>query len=207
MDERKQKMLFCLILLVLVVAVWYRIMHPYVQPRVAELTHTGNKSILTSVLYPLEKKTGGLKKTQTYSNSVFDQFFNQPFYSGDVINDIFAGQFGGNELINSPKKTDHGPADGAEERPPVDPVPQALDRLKKTVDYLLSFTFLGGFQSGEEKAIFLSRNNLVLVARIGDRINGKYLIEAIEEDSITIKALDINETLHLEMRLFNDKEE
>jgi len=207
MDDRKQKILFCITLLVLILAVGYRIMHPYVPPRVTQLTYAGNNSITTEAIYPLEKKTGELKETSVYSNTLFEQFFNQPFYSGDVVSDIFAGYVGGEELTNGPQKIDQGLADGAERKPPVDPVPPPLDRLKKTVNYLLSFTFLGKFQRGEEKAIFLSRNNLVLVARIGDRINGKYLIEAIEEDSITIKALDINETLHLEMRLFNDKEE
>ena len=206
MDDRKQKMMFTLALLLLLVSVGYRIMHPYVQPRVDRLTHTGSSSIAGDVVFPFEKKSGGMSETPAYSNRLFDQFFNQPVCSGEIVNDVFALYLGEPQTIAS-DKTAPGSSGEPRKTLPVNPAPSPPDLLKKTVDYLLSFTFMGGFQRGKEKAVFLSRGNQVLVARTGDRINGKYLITAIDENSITIRALDINETIHLDMREFNDKQE
>ncbi|SMC50031.1 hypothetical protein SAMN02746065_10363 [Desulfocicer vacuolatum DSM 3385] len=202
MDDRKQTILLCVALLILVLTLGYRFMHPYTQPRVKELTYAGKKIISTDSFYTLEKKTSEQEDVSKHSDTVFDDFFNQPFYSGDVVNDFFTGDV---EKIKPRSEKTPERLDPVKEK--LSSVPSSFDRLKKTMDYLLSFTFWGGFQSGEEKAIFLSRNNLVLVARIGDRINGKYLVEAIEDNSITIKALDINETLHIDMRLFNNEQE
>ena len=206
MDDRKQKMMLSLALLLLLVSVGYRVMHPYVQPRVDRLTHTGSRPIAGDVVSPFEKKSAGMAEPPAYSNMIFDQFFNQPVCSGELVNDVFALHPGEPQTISS-DKTAHGSSGETGKIHSVNPAPPPPDLLKKTVDYLLSFTFMGGFQRGNEKAVFLSRGNQVLVARIGDRINGKYLIKAIEENAITIKALDINETIHLDMREFNDKQE
>ncbi len=207
MDDRKRKMMFSLTLLVLLASVGYRIMHPYVQPRVDSLTHTGRMPITGNPISSPEKKSGGGVKTQAYSNRIFDQFFNQPVCSGEIVNDVFALHLREKPQTTSSDKIAHGLSGASGKTPPVKPAPSTSDLLKKTVDYLLSFTFLGGFQRGNEKAVFLSRGNQVLVAKIGDRINGKYLIKAIEDNAITIQALDINETIHLDMREFNDKQE
>ena len=45
----------------------------------------------------------------------------------------------------------------------------------------------------------------MLVAKIGDRLDGKYLIDDIQDNSIKIKALELNETIHLDMREFNNE--
>ncbi len=45
----------------------------------------------------------------------------------------------------------------------------------------------------------------MLVAQIGDRLDGKYLIDDIQDNYIRIKTLEFNETIHLDMREFNDE--
>ncbi len=137
----------------------------------------------------------------TYSDPLFAAFFHPSHISGVVRKNLF-------EIYRKPVPLKKAPIKIPEKQPDPDPIPVNLpekeDPVKKVVDYITSFTFLGHYESGSRKAVFLSRNKLVLVARVGDRINGKYLIEQITDDKIKIKALDINETIHLDIKQFKD---
>ena len=76
-----------------------------------------------------------------------------------------------------------------------------MDQVK---DYIASYRYYGSYHSGDKKAVFLVKNKLVLVARKGDRIDGKYLIDDIQDDFIRIKALELNQTIDIHLGEFND---
>ena len=70
---------------------------------------------------------------------------------------------------------------------------------------MASYTLYGIYKSENTKAVFLAKNKLILVARTGDRLDGKYLIDDIQDNHIKIRALDLNETIHFDMREFNNE--
>ncbi len=77
--------------------------------------------------------------------------------------------------------------------------------MEEAKEYITSYKLYGSYQQNGTRAVFLSKNKLVLVAKIGDRINGKYLINDINNQQIMIKALDINKTFHLDLREFKNE--
>ena len=236
MDEKTRKKIFAVVFILFVFSVSYRIMNPYTPKRVSRLTYTSKglsakdlmdksdllsenlnhgKNQLSPSIHEQENnqnknagkqigKTGKgwiVNKEAHYSDEVFTRYFNRQPLSRDVIRDIF--------LLKSDEKPEQSKSAQVFQKKtnpePVNIIPK-VDPVKKVIDYITSFTFLGSYESGSRKAIFLSKNKLVLVARIGDRINGKYLMEEINEDKIRIKALDINETIHIDIKEFNDDE-
>jgi len=79
------------------------------------------------------------------------------------------------------------------------------ENVQQIKEYISSYKVNGIYKSKNAKAVFLSKNKLVLVAKIGDRLDGKYLIDDIQDNYITIRALDLNETIRFEMREFNNE--
>ncbi len=165
------------------------------------ITAISEKISVSEKLSEFSKPSEPLKPT--YSDPLFAAFFHPSHISGVVRKNLF-------EIYRKPVPLKKTPVKIPKKQPEpkLDPIPVKLpekeDPVKKVVDYITSFTFLGHYESGGRKAVFLSRNKLVLVARVGDRINGKYLIEQITDDKIKIKALDINETIHLDIKQFKD---
>lgn len=71
---------------------------------------------------------------------------------------------------------------------------------------LTEYQFYGSYEVGGTRAVFLGKNKMVVVARAGDRIEGKYLINKIEANEIKIKALDINKTFRIDVEEFRNDE-
>jgi hypothetical protein len=176
----------------LLVSLIYRLMNPYVQPRVDTLTYTGRSSD--------SKK---IKAEPGDDRVVADPFArsNGKAVSGKVYKDLFAlykpPQTAGQEKQSIGKKDRQ-----LEITPPYRPVTK--DPVLAIKEYIASYKFYGSYDSAGKKAVFLAKNKLVLVARTGDRIDGKYEIEDIQDDFIRIKATDLNQTIDINIREFND---
>ncbi len=173
----------------LLVSLIYRIMNPYVQSRVDTLTYTGKVDDSKVQIKPGD-----------------DRAVTEPF--GPIKDNQLAGKVYKNLFsLYKPPQT---------ERKEKQPIPEKKDSESKNIEpvtkdpiiavkeYIASYRFYGSYERAGKKAIFLAKNKLVLVARTGDRIDGKYLIDDIQDDFIRIKVLDLNKTIDINIREFND---
>ena len=192
MKFSKKNIIFLVALGGLLISFIYRITNPYVQPRVNTLTHTGKAKV------PKRNQT-----KPSEDHTVVSRFFSKKQISGKVYKDLFS-------LYNPPPKPgeDKKPEAGEKDKELksislVDPMEK--DPLLAVKEYIVSYRFYGSYNRQGQRAVFLAKNKLVLVARTGDRIDGKYLIEEIQDDFIRIKALELNETIHIGIEEFTDE--
>ncbi len=184
-------MIFFLAAGLLILSIVYRLLNPYVQPRVTKLTYTGSAKISENMkdLRAKKQKSSGAKGEL----GILKRIKTSP----RVYRDLFA-LYKPPETLQKEKAvvvvTPAEPAAVVENDP--------MDQVK---DYIASYRYYGSYHSGDKKAVFLAKNKLVLVARTGDRLDGKYLIDDIQDDFIRIKALELNETLYIHIREFNDE--
>ncbi len=179
--------------MLLIISIIYRVLNPFVQPRVDKLTFTGNKS---NKIIKAENTMEQTRKGR--SQTLVSKYLNRPKTSEKVYKDLFS-------IYRPPqkKKLKMSIKKDIQDQKVVETVKK--DPVSEIKEYISSYTLYGIYKSEDTKAVFLSKNKLVLVARTGDRLDGKYLIDDIQENHITIKALDLNETIHFDMREFNDE--
>lgn len=189
MKIRRKNMIFFLAVGLLILSIVYRLQNPYVQPRVAQLTYTGSAQPSANMKDFLAKKPESSVDPGELSGS-----FKRVKTSPRVYQDLFA--------LYLPVQTDQkenaavtpsGPSDAVEKDP-----------MGQVRDYITSYRYYGSYRRGDKKAVFLAKDKLVLVAGKGDRIDGKYLIDEIQDDFIRIKALKLNKTIDIHILEFND---
>ena len=187
--------LFFAVLAILAGVVFYRLQNPFVQKTTDQLTFTGKKNTsnkgVRHTVQPVQEKIQ--KET-----SAFSLFLNKPEVSGEVHKDLFAEY-----RLPVKKRVSVKPA-FKKEKPP-EPRQPKTDPLVEARKAITSYELYGTFKEGGKKAVFLSKDKLVLVARTGDRLEGKYLIQDIQDTYITFKTLEMNQTLRLDMREFKDE--
>jgi hypothetical protein len=196
MKLNKQYVIFIIVFSLLIISIIYRIQNPFIQKEVDVLTYTGKKTDKIN-LGKNRSKTG-----EGQFSKLASRFLNRSEFSGEIVNDLFSlknnsGGFNGGMENMGQKRGITQEKIGYDEDIEVDPI-------KKISKSLLSYKFYGSYKSQETRAIFLVKDKLVLVASVGDRIEGKYLIEELQDNYIRIKALDLNETIHIDMREFNN---
>ena len=197
MKLNKQYIIFIIVFILLIIAIIYRVKNPFIQKEVDILTYTGEKKSKIN-LKQNKRQTG-----QRQSDTIVSRFLNRSEFSGESIKDLFSlyknpedlqekreieGQMG--KTIQDKRMINE---DGGD------------DFVSEIIKDLISYRFYGTYKSEDKRAIFLVRNKLVLVASIGDRIDGKYLIEDIQDNYIRLKALDLNEIIHIDIREFNNE--
>ncbi len=193
MKITKKNIIFIITFLLLIISVVYRILNPFVQPRIETLTFTGKKAKTEKEVEHTIVKTSRIE-----SQSLIDTFINKPKISGKVESDLFA-------IYKAPLEKQPEPSIIRQKPEPVEkslPVNNPLLDIKK---YITSYRLYGSYEIDNKRAVFLGKDKLVLVAKTGDRLDGKYLISDIQENFIKIKVLDLNETIHLDMREFNNE--
>ena len=185
MDNKKK--LLTVLLFLLAALVVYRLMNPFRQERVAQLTHTG--------------KGGGESRKADFPTSSAAQLKDADFHlallqrppqqSGRVLNPGFWGP--GDRSLSAPPETAPDPDAGtAPEVALLDPVLQVKQELSQ-------FRIFGFFKSRGELALFMERGKEILVVRKGDRIDGVYLVEEITPQVLTIRAENIDEAVHIDL--------
>ena len=193
MDDKRKKKALAAAVVLLALTVVYRIMNPYTQDRVQNLTFTNGKGALE------RGDTSERMTNREPSDSIASRWLNRPRQSGKIVNNLFPSIEKKEEKREEEMVTIIEPVEL-----PVE-IKVAYDPVQRAKEHIASFTFLGTYQSGGKRAIFMGKDKLVLVARVGDRIGGNYLLEEITDSSVRIKALDINETIHLDIREFNNE--
>ncbi|MDA3915446.1 MAG: hypothetical protein PF690_00530 [Deltaproteobacteria bacterium] len=197
MKLSKKHIIFIIVVFFLMIAIIYRILNPFVQQEVNTLTFTGEKkSVKTD-----KAEHAILQAEKVESQTLVSKFLNKPEVSAKVYNDLFSTYKPPNKLAK--KKKVNIPADrDIQNRQKLDIKKDSLQEIK---EYITSYRVYGIYKSENTKAIFLAKNKLVLVAQTGDRLDGKYLIDDIQDNYIKIKALEFNETIRLDMREFNNE--
>ncbi len=196
MKLNKKHIIFIIVVFFLIIAIIYRVLNPFVQQEVNTLTFTGEKkSIKTD-----KAEHDILQAEKVESQTLVSKFLNKPKISAKVYKDLFSTYKPPNKLAK--KKKINVPADRDVQNSQKPDIKK--DSVQKIKEYITSYRFYGIYESENTKAIFLAKNKLVLVAQIGDRLDGKYLIDDIQDNYIRIKALELNETIRLDMREFND---
>ena len=190
MKLNKQYIVFAIVFVLLIIAIIYRIKNPFIQKEVDTLTYTGKKTGEIS----LGKSRSSAGDSQL--SKLASRFLNRPQFSGEIATDLFS------LYIN----TDGFPGEAQNMGPNGEYIQEERkDPVAKISKDLLSYKLYGSYKSQGKRAIFLVKDKLVLVASVGDRIEGKYLIEELQDNYIRLKALDLNETIHIDMREFNNE--
>ena len=62
------------------------------------------------------------------------------------------------------------------------------------------FRIFGFYNKKDNISLFLKRGNQIFIINRGDIINGKYKVENISRESITLKAEHINDLVHIDLK-------
>lgn len=188
-------------LTILAVTVGYRLMNPFIQPEVKQLTYTGKNQVKPHN----QKSGGGPMETDklTSEEAAVSWFLNKPVLTANVHQDLFAAYHPPLPEVLPDTEDLNAETDTLEDMNAIEEIKE--DPIQKAKEYVASYKLYGSYKSKNTKAIFLARDKLVLVAKKGDRLNGKFQIDDIQDNHIRIKALDLNETIHLDMREFNNE--
>jgi len=197
MKLNKQYIVFAIVFVLLIIAIIYRIKNPFIQKEVDTLTYTGKKTGEIS----LGKSRSSAGDSQL--SKLASRFLNRPQFSGEIATDLFSLYINTDGFPGEAKNMGRNGEYIQEEGAFGDDIEK--DSVAKISKDLLSYKLYGSYKSQGKRAIFLVKDKLVLVASVGDRIEGKYLIEELQDNYIRLKALDLNETIHIDMREFNNE--
>jgi len=181
--DRKKKIL-AILAVIFVISLAYRIMNPFKQEKVTVLRYTESHAQKTTP----KSIPAKAKKKSSSSYVMLDLFTNPPKHSDKVIKNIFFKKkpVEKKTLID----TKHNMATK------VLTVEDPVEKIKKD---LSKFRIFGSHESGDKIVLFLERGKQIIVIRKGDRIDGKYLVEKITKQLVTISADNIDEKLHIDL--------
>ena len=191
MDMDRKKKLLLVLVAIFIAFIFYRILHPFKQERVDQLTYTSKRTRDKEIKKPsvaLNKK-----RSDAQIEVMLDLFRNPPRHDAKIIKNIFQKTIA-KKMIK--------PEDVIQEIETQKPVAAAFkkeDPLELLHRELSSLRVFGLYESKDEKFIFLERGNEVLVVRKGDRIDGKYLIEDITKEKLVLKVMQINEPVYIDI--------
>ncbi len=204
MKLSKKYIILILSVFLLIISIIYRVLNPFEQQKVDTLTFTGKKISKTDIVAEkaLTPEKESQFQTQHQPQTLVSKFLNKPKISAKIYKDLFS-------IYKSPskqvavKKVNIPVEKDIQTRQMTNTIKK--DPVQEIKEYLCSYRVYGTYKSENTKAVFLSKNKLVLCAKIGDRLDGKYLIDDIQDNYIRIKALALNEIIHLDMREFNNE--
>jgi hypothetical protein len=191
MDNKKK--LLTVLLFVLAALLVYRLMNPFRQQRVDQLTYTG-KSAGESRPVDSQNSPMGLPQEADFLLTLLQ---HPPERSGRVTNPGFWGP--GDrppQGESAPPETEPDSDAGA------DSANATLDPTLQVKQDLSQFRIFGFFKSRGELALFMERGKEILVVRKGDRIDGVYLVADITPQVLTIRAENIDEAVHIDLGEF-----
>jgi hypothetical protein len=186
--DRKKIILFALGA-IFFISLYYRVLHPFKQERVADLTYMGNRAHVVSLKHPSASPSAETKV-------MLDLFLNPPRNKGKVIKNIFQAT----KTRKSRKQAET--VQRIEQKEAKETVSAISEKeayeasVKRGLASLIAF---GMYESRDEKIIFLERGKEVLLVRKGDRIDGKYLVEKITDQRVILKAEQINEPVYIDI--------
>jgi hypothetical protein len=193
MTMGKKHILFVVALILLVVSIVYRAFNPFEQARVEALTYTVQKRI--------PDRSDSLTKNRTHTHPVHDtvsRFIDPTPVSVTIHQDLFA-IYQPPRPAPAPETSPAPPQDGI---PIQDPEQDRRDLIQDAIREISGYRIFGVFEAGNKMVVFLAKDKQVFVAGKGDFLEEKFRIDEIEKTHITITALPLNESIHLDMSEF-----
>ena len=197
--NRKKKILLVLGV-VFTITLIYRIYHPFKQAEVATLTFTGKKTPLVAAK---SEKTPDDKNQHSENVIRLDLLAAPPSYSGTVQKNIFfqAVPPKADRSSGKKKKKTEKLKNRVVKATPT-PAPPRKNPAELVKQELSSYKIFGTYRQGNENAVFLEKGKQIIVIHKGDKIEGKYRIQEITDQQITLYAEQFNEIVHLDMSDF-----
>jgi hypothetical protein len=188
MAGRKQKIVLAALLALLGLTIAWRILHPFRQERVASLTHNGK------TVHKVRMTSGSPPPLgESLPPSAEEALPPQPRpeepmpHTAELRRDLFwsppAAPPGGSETMQTP--------------PPAPPDPMARVR-----EELGRFRVFGAWEDSQGMAVFLERDKEILLVRKGDRIDGRYRVEAIAGERMTLMVEPEQEAIQIDLADF-----
>ncbi|WDP90745.1 MAG: hypothetical protein HUN04_13980 [Desulfobacter sp.] len=204
MKLEKKHIILASAVLVLIIVLVYRMLNPFKQQEVYILTYGADTGSVTQ-----KNKTDSVGLSDKKNENIgfakaVDRYFTENKHSGVAHKNLFAAgaKFVEKQSVPPLKKPVKKVVSPVVKPPEIqkDPVQEAKANLTK-------YQFYGSYEVGGTRAVFLGKNKMILVARAGDRIDGKYLIDKIDAKEIKIQALDINKTFQLDLKEFRNQDD
>ena len=185
----RQKLLLCLLLLILAGSVGYNILRAPKQQRVAQLKYRPGAPAQTA-----GKKGAAAPKGEADARVRLDLLDRElPRFAGFQRN-IFSPIFR-DESKPPPFKPLPPPPPPVKAPPPLPqpvqaPAPPPPSKEQIAESELAKFVFLGFLKQNGEKTVFLSRNNEIFLGKKGSSLGPKVRVTDLTDDAITIKSVD-----------------
>ena len=208
MKVNKQQAMFITSLVLLAAAIAYRVMNPFVQPRVDTLTYTGNTPGKAGVVTRSVRKDAGPGNEDregdgSIQDKVVSQFVNKPDFSGQTHQDLFLQYQPPRPAAQKAEQTERKTAEKT--RQTSDETEDPVADIRDIREYLTSYKIYGNYEGDKGKGVFLAKNKLVLVAKQGDRLDGKYVIDEITDSYIRFSIPKLNRTIRIDKGAFDNE--
>lgn len=188
----RKKTLLAVLACIFVLSLTYRLLNPYEQKRVKNLTFTGEKAPAAGRKKPsanFDLRSGDLSIR-------LDLLTDRRIHSGTVQKNLF---FEETTVPVKEKPVDIIKAPPKETEKPISHLENKRLQIQQELSDFKTFGFL---ELNNEKTLFLERGKDIFIIRKGDRVNGKYLVKEISESMLTLRAEEINEDVHIDISKF-----
>lgn len=154
---------------IFLVTLTYRLLNPFEQPTVAQLTNKGQRAV-----QPMSDEAPSSSDAGDRIRLAADSYLKaQPVTAGEIQRNPFG----------TPTVPD------APAPPPAEPIQAQPEGPEDTArNTLKAFKVFGSFAHGDEEVLFLERKKQIILIRRGDLIDGIYRVEDFSEDSLTVTA-------------------
>jgi hypothetical protein len=185
--KNKRNIILAVSVCLFAVALLYRVTHVYKQPKVAALTYTGGK------FKSRENKTGqkNLANSREEPLLKLDRFLNPQAHSKEAKKDIFSGQAVVKEQEPPLSESASEQKSGTEA--------SSSNVENQIEDDLSAFKSFGYIERGSERILFIEKGKQIMLVRKGDRIEGKYIVQDISKNELTLTVIANNETIHIDL--------
>ncbi len=207
-DKNRKKIFLCSLVLFFISLI-YRILNPFTQPTVKELTYKGKNSLSGNVITSEQdaeiselklhyKELFYTKEALPKSQETKDLFYKQPPYIeiGEDENEPEVEV----EIAESATSTE----DVVEVESEEDVKKREKDvALSGIVEELLHLKVIGASKTERKLSFFIKDGNDLLVISRGDKVKGRYPITDLTQDYILIKIPEFNEDVRINLKDFN----
>lgn len=166
--------------LVLAIMLTYRVVNPFRQQTVSQLTYGRTNKIIE----PQEKSSSN-SASDRLTRIKTDLLVPPPMVDLTIYRDPF-------------RRPPKAPTASAPKPEREKPVPQIKTPDEHAREALQHFKAFGSFRQGDQEALFLQRGKQVLIINVGDRIDGKFKIEAIDGRTVIVSAAELEGPIQFE---------
>ncbi|MBF0303493.1 MAG: hypothetical protein HQK73_10650 [Desulfamplus sp.] len=210
-DHKARKKLFFCSLALFIISLVYRILNPFTQPTVKELTYKAKQSVPHNSGSIANYDRDGILDAEIRLHT--ELFFNQNAVStARATKDIFYKPLPLLEnsekeypvKINTPEPEISADEDVEPESDKDIKERERASALSGIVEELLHIRVIGGSKTEGKLSFFIKDGDNVLLISRGSKIKGLYPVTALTQDYILIKIPEFNEDVRINLKDFNE---